>query len=89
MGKAEQRFCDYPQPLHRWVVALDLLNETEMNNLRQFFRTQNGAAGQFSFTDPWDGTQYPNCSLETDQMLEKLEDAGRGGTTLEIRENRS
>ena len=70
-------------------VTLDVLNETEMNALREFFRIQNGAAGQFSFTDPWDGSQYPNCSLETDEMVEVLEDVGRGQTALIIRENRS
>jgi hypothetical protein len=86
---SEQRFCDYPQLLHRWIVSLDLLNETEMNALREFFRIQEGASGQFSFTDPWDGIQYLSCSLETDQMREKLLDEGRGSTTLVIRENRS
>lgn len=86
---SEQRFCDYPQVLHRWIVTLDLLNETEINGLREFFRIQNGAVGQFSFTDPWDNTVYANCSLETDSMVEVLEDEGRTRTRLVIRENRS
>ncbi len=86
---SEQRFCEYPTPLRRWSVSLDLLTETEMNGLREFFRIQSGAAGQFRFTDPWDGTQYSNCSLETDQMTETLVDEGRGRTILVIRENRS
>lgn len=86
---SEQRFSDYPKVLRRWTVALDRLSETEMNKFREFFRIRNGAAGQFSFTDPWDGALYPNCSLENDQMAETLVEEGRGKTTLIIRENRS
>ena len=86
---SEQRFRDYPQILHRWLVQLHLLDETEMNTLREFFRIQNGAAGQFSFTDPWDGMQYANCSLETDDMEEIYLDAGSSQTALVIRENKN
>jgi hypothetical protein len=86
---SEQRFRDYPQYLQRWVVTLDLLTESELNSLREFFRVQDGAAGQFSFTDPWDGSVYPTCSLETDQMTEILVGDGRGKTALVIRENAS
>jgi phage-related protein len=84
---AEQRFRDRAQYLHRWIVTLDLLTDSEMNGLREFFRIQNGAAGQFSFTDPWDGAVYANCSLETDEMTEVLEAEGQGKTALVIREN--
>lgn len=86
---SEQRFCDYPQVLHRWIVTLNLLTDTEMNGLREFFRIQEGAGGEFSFTDPWDSAVYPNCSLETDQMVEVLDAEGRGRTAVVIRENRS
>jgi hypothetical protein len=86
---SEQRFRDYSQYLHRWIVTLELLTETEINALRQFFRVLSGAAGQFSFTDPWDGSVYPSCSLETDDMVEVLEGEGRGRTTLIVRENPS
>src|SRR5258708_565604 len=65
---SEQRFRDFAHPLHRWAIKLESIDETEMNQLREFFRIQNGAAGEFSFTDPWDSTVYPSCSLETDAM---------------------
>lgn len=85
---SEQRFREIAQPLHRWVIQLDNLSEREMNQLREFFRIQDGGAEPFRFTDPWDGTQYPACSLDTDQMVELF--AGQGGakTTLAITENR-
>lgn len=85
---SEQRFREFAQPLHRWVIRLDLLDESELNRLREFFRIQNGAAGTFGFTDPWDCASYANCSLETDTMIETLTGEGRGQTTLTVRENR-
>jgi hypothetical protein len=85
---SEQRFREFAQPLHRWVIKLDAIDESEMNQLREFFRIQDGAFGEFSFTDPWDGTVYISCSLETDAMVEKLVGEGRGQTSLVVKENR-
>lgn len=60
-----------------------------MHTLHEFFLTQSGAAESFSFTDPWDGTVYPNCSLSGDVMAEELSDVEQGKTTLIISENRT
>lgn len=86
---SEQRFRNFNNPLHRWIVRLDSLDETELALMRNFFRTQRGAAGTFSFTDPWDGTAYDSCSLENDEMAEELLDEGRSRTTLVIKESRT
>ncbi len=85
----EQRFQNYASPLHTWVVQLDLLDEQELHVLREFFLTEAGAAGDFSFTDPWDGTEYPSCSFATDVMPEDLQDEAKGKTSLTLLENRS
>lgn len=85
---SEQRFRGYQTPLHRWIIQLNLLDETELHMLREFFRTQSGAAENFSFTDPWDGTVYPNCNLDGDEMAEELSSAEQGKTTLTVVENR-
>ncbi len=85
----EQRFRDFGSPLRRWVIRYDQLDEREITALRGFFRAQRGAAGTFSFTDPWDATEYASCSLENDEMVEDFMDAGRGRTTLVVKENRS
>src|SRR5258708_12868001 len=53
----EQRFGDYATPLHRWVIRLAALDETEMHQLRKFFREQRGGSGTFLFTVPGSGTQ--------------------------------
>ena len=86
---SEQRFRNYQTPLHRWMIRLDLLDESELHQFREFYRTQGGAAGSFAFTDPWDGTSYENCSIEDDAMTEELLDESNGKTSLTVRENRS
>jgi hypothetical protein len=86
---AEQRFRDYQAPLRRWLIRLDLLDESELHMLREFFREQSGAAGTFTFTDPRDSTLYVNCSFESDEMTEELLDEAKGKTDLTIQENRS
>ena len=86
---SEQRFRGYQTPLKRWNIRLDLLDETELHTLREFFRTQSGAAESFSFTDPWDGTVHPDCRLTGNEMADELDDAEQGKTTLTVSENRT
>jgi len=85
----EQRFRDNPSVLHQWTIQLDLLDESELAALDQFFVTNQGRFGSFSFTDPWDGTVYPNCSLAVDTFGFQLSGEMRGKTTLAVCENRT
>src|ERR1039458_10518178 len=48
----EQRFRDNPSVLHGWTIQLDLLDESELAALDQFFISNQGRFGSFSFTDP-------------------------------------
>jgi phage-related protein len=86
---SEQRFRDFDASLRRWTIRLDALDETELCALRNFFRTQRGAAGTFSFTDPWNSNVYDKCSLESDEMVEHLLNEGRSQTSLIVREIKS
>ena len=45
--------------------------------------------GSFAFTDPWDGTTYPDCSLEADATPLEWQDLMRGHTTVVVRKNGS
>ena len=65
---SEQRFPAYGAQLRKWAIRLSLLDESELTNLEQFFESQGGRSGNFSFTDPWDGTVYPNCSFGGDSL---------------------
>ncbi|MFN7995900.1 MAG: DUF2460 domain-containing protein [Bryobacteraceae bacterium] len=85
----EQRYRNSPSPLHSWTIHLDLLDEEELAALDTFFLSSQGSFGSFSFTDPWDGTVYPNCSLENDSFEWNLESEMRGRTALTVSENRS
>lgn len=85
---SEQRCRSYGGPRRRWVIRLDQLDEGELAQLEEFFVAQQGRAGEFAFTDPWDGQQYPSCSIEQDELTLSLLGADRGQTILVIRENR-
>lgn len=84
---AEQRFRMYPAGIHRWEIQLSLLDQTELQTLEEFFRSLDGQAQNFSFTDPWDGTTYANCSLAADSMEAALAKEWSGQTSLTVLEN--
>jgi hypothetical protein len=90
----EQRFPEcpgvlgLPGVLHRWTIKLDLLDEAELETLREFFLSQEGRAGSFSFTDPWTSTVYPNCSFGSDTLSLQFQGPQNGGTQVVVKENR-
>jgi hypothetical protein len=84
---SEQRFRSYQAPLHRWVVQLSLLDQAELQEFQEFFRAVDGRAQNFSFTDPWDGTNYASCSLGSDDMTAVLAGEWNGETLLTVMEN--
>ena len=86
---SEQRFSNYGSQLRRWAIRLSLLDESELVNLEQFFESQGGRAGAFSFTDPWDGTVYPNCSFDSDNLTLGYSRVSRGTTSVTVKENRT
>jgi hypothetical protein len=86
---AEQRYRGRGAEMRRWVVRLDLLDETEMAGLEQFFESMQGTFGTFAFKDPWDGKEYPNCSLESDEFAAQMMGEMRANTVLVVRENRN
>ena len=83
----EQRYRDYGTVLHRWTIKLSLLDESELAAYDQFFLSNQGSFGRFSFTDPWDGIVYPNCSLAADTFAFQVTGEMRGATTVTICEN--
>lgn len=86
---SEQRFRNYEAALHRWVIQLSLLDQSELQELEEFFRGIAGPAADFAFTDPLDGTNYPSCSLASDSMTALLASEWNGQTSLTVLENGS
>ncbi|MEZ5353027.1 MAG: DUF2460 domain-containing protein [Bryobacteraceae bacterium] len=84
---SEQRFPERKAALRRWAVRLDLLNEGELQTLEDFFVSQHGRYGEFTFVDPWDETPYAHCSFETEGVGVALREQFRGSTVLHIRQN--
>ena len=85
----DQRYRDSAGPLHTWEIHLEKLDEAEMANMETFFADNQGSFGSFTFTDPWDGQVYPNCSLATDSLGLLLSNEMQGGVVLKVVENRS
>jgi hypothetical protein len=85
----EQRYRDYPAPLHQWLIRLDLLDEAEMKAFELFFVEQEGQFGSFAFVDPKDQVQYPDCSLMIDDFDFTLDGERRGKTSMVVKENRN
>jgi len=84
----EQRYRDGAGPLHQWIIRLTELDENEMAAFEQFFEDNQGRLGNFAFTDPWDGTQYANCSLANDDLISGSAAEMRRKTSLTVVENR-
>ena len=85
----EQRFPKFGVQLMQWVIRLDLLDESELYTLEQFFEDEGGRAGTFSFTDPWDGVVYPSCSFGSDDLAMQFQDVARGKMQVVVKENRT
>jgi hypothetical protein len=83
---SEQRFPAYGASLRRWVIRLDLLDESELTALRDFFVSEGGRAGVFSFTDPFASTVYASCSFAADELDLTFGGPQAGQTTVLIRE---
>lgn len=85
---SEQRSRMYASAMRRWLIWLEQLDEGELFELEWFFVEQGGAAGSFTFTDPWDGAVYEDCSFESNEVDLVFEAQGNGRATLVVKENR-
>ena len=83
----EQKFPQRGSAATRWVIKLDLLDDTEMAQVCAFFQSQQGRFGTFSFVDPWDASIHANCSFESDELALSLDGEARGVLQVTIKEN--
>lgn len=84
---SEQRYRERATSLRRWVIRLDLLDEEEVRQIEEFFISEQGRFGNFTFTDPWDDMEFPNCSLESDEVAAEFREEGRGSVAVVVRQN--
>jgi len=83
----EQRFRSSKGAATRWVVQLSHVSGEEMAAIAEFFNSARGRFGSFSFVDPWDGTEYPDCSFEADEFIGNAASECRWAGRLIIRNN--
>jgi hypothetical protein len=86
---SQQCYRETKDALRLWPIQLDLLDESEVAGLQAFFLTNQGRLGSFSFVDPWDDTEYPDCSLDQDSFEFTLLGEMRAKTVLVVKQNRS
>ena len=85
----EQRYPSIGSGKKRWVLQFASVSEDELQALHQFFSEQQGRFGRFSFTDPWDGTEYTDCSFDQDEFHAAVHTDNRTSVVLAITTNRS
>ena len=85
---SDQRHRQYSTPLHRWIINFELLDDSELNTLEQFFIGQEGCFAAFTFIDPWTQTPFPNCSIDQDILDIQMRGEWQGKVKLIISENR-
>jgi hypothetical protein len=83
----EQRFRSSAGVIRNWVIRLELLDEAELSTIEQFFQDQQGKFGRFTFRDPADGQEYPDCSIEQSELQVQHDSEMTGSTVLVIRQN--
>ena len=88
VGGKEQRFSESGSGLRKWIIPLSLLTEDELATIEDFIATSLGRFGTFTFSDPWDGTQYENCTLDADENTVEHSALSRGRAILVLREGR-
>jgi hypothetical protein len=84
---SEQRYRQMRQPVRRWMLRLSEVSEGELYDIEDFFASRQGQAGSFTFTDPWDGVEYPDCCFDQDELELSMMAEGRTAATLAIRNN--
>lgn len=60
---SDQRYLMQKGILRQWQIRLDLLNETEIQQIEAFFTDMQGDYLPFDFPDPFSGTMVPACRL--------------------------
>jgi phage-related protein len=84
---SEQRYRDSAGARIEWEIKLSQLDEGELAAIEEFFLANQGAFGSFSFTDPWDGRVYDDCSVSADGLTLTTVAEMRGSTLFTVVQN--
>lgn len=79
---SDQRFLIQGKQLRSWQIRVELLSDTEMEQLETFFDSQQGAYSTFTFPDPISGTDVPNCRIGSAELTTVYAAAGAGSASI-------
>jgi hypothetical protein len=83
----EQRFRDLRTPIRRWLIRLARMSSDEACAVESFFLSMQGQFESFAFIDPWDGTEYADCSFDQETMIAIASSESTNEGYLVIRNN--
>lgn len=78
----DQRYLMQGRTFRSWQVKLDLLNESESQQIEAFFTSQQGDFGTFVFPDPYSGANVPNCRLAAPSLTTEYVEADTSSTSF-------
>ncbi|MBC7925554.1 MAG: DUF2460 domain-containing protein [Bryobacteraceae bacterium] len=82
---AEQRWAEAGKIQRSWTLNLSVVSEEELSAIEDFFVSQQGQFGSFSFVDPYSGATYSDCSFAGDVLHSVLFDENQAQTSIVIR----
>src|SRR5690606_37176964 len=66
MGR--QAYVESRSSLRRWRLRMNLLDESELAAVVEFFTEMRGSLGRFEFEDPVTGEVVANCRFDADEL---------------------
>jgi hypothetical protein len=82
MDGSDQRYLTQGRSFRQWRIDLSLLNESEVQQIEQFFLTQQGDYSTFVFPDPFSGANVPNCRLGAPELTTNYLGPDAGSTSF-------
>lgn len=79
---ADQRYLIQGRTFRSWQIKLDLLNESEIQQIEAFFASQQGDFATFVFPDPYSGANVPNCRLAAPSLMTEYVEADTCSTSF-------
>lgn len=79
---SDQRYLTQGTMLRSWEIRLDLLNETEIQQVETFFALVEGDYSTFVFPDPFSGTNVVNCRLGAPTLVSEYMAADISATSF-------
>ena len=81
---SDQRYLYRGNVLRMWAVRLDLLSDSEIAQIENFFAAQQGDFSSFSFPDPLTGAEVPNCRFANGVLTTEYVGVNHASTSLTV-----